>query len=116
MRVKPANPLLKVHGIRKSYGSTIACNDISFELWPGEILGIVGESGSGKTTLLRSIAGLVEPDEGEISFALDDELVQVDKLDEPSLRRLQRTEWAFVHQHARDGLRMNVSADRKSVV
>lgn len=110
MKVTPATPLLKVDGISKVYGSTVACDDISFELWPGEILGIVGESGSGKTTLLRSIAGLIEPDAGEISFALEDRLVRVDKLDEPSLRKLQRTEWAFVHQHAREGLRMNVSA------
>ena len=110
MMVNPVKPLLKVEGISKSYGSTISCDDISFELWPGEILGIVGESGSGKTTLLRSIAGLIEPDAGEISFSLDDELVRVDQMNEPSLRRLQRTEWAFVHQHAREGLRMNVSA------
>ncbi len=106
----PTQPLFKVEGICKAFGSTIACDDISFELWPGEILGIVGESGSGKTTLLRSIAGLIEPDAGKISFARDDELVRVDQLDERALRQLQRTEWAFVHQHASDGLRMNVSA------
>ena len=103
-------PLLKVDGIRKSFGATIACEDISFELWPGEVLGIVGESGSGKTTLLRSIAGFMDADEGAVSFTQDDHLVRVDQLDEPALRRLQRTQWAFVHQHPRDGLRMNVSA------
>ncbi len=103
-------PLLKVDNICKSFGATVACDDISFEIWPGEVLGIVGESGSGKTTLLRSIAGLVEPDAGEISYTHDSQLVRVDEMDEPALRRLQRTEWAFVHQHPRDGLRMNVSA------
>ena len=105
-----SKPLLKVDNINKQFSSTVACDDISFELWPGEILGIVGESGSGKTTLLRSIAGLIEPDSGSISYAGDGELVEVDKLPEPALRQLQRTEWAFVHQHPRDGLRMNVSA------
>ena len=109
-----AKPLLSVGGIAKSFGKTRACDDISFDLWPGEVLGIVGESGSGKTTLLRCIAGLIEPDMGNILYASEkrdkDELVAVDQLDEPALRHLQRTEWAFVHQHPRDGLRMNVSA------
>jgi len=43
-----------------------AVNDISFTVNKGEILGIVGRNGSGKTTLLRSIAGIFQPDEGEI--------------------------------------------------
>lgn len=43
-----------------------AVNNISFSVKQGEILGIVGRNGSGKTTLLRSIAGIFQPDEGEI--------------------------------------------------
>jgi len=109
-----SQPLLSVNGISKQFGKTIACDDISFDLWPGEVLGIVGESGSGKTTLLRSIAGLIEPDAGNVSYRTEtdqgNQLVAVDQLDEPALRHLQRTQWAFVHQHPRDGLRMNVSA------
>lgn len=109
-----SQPLLRVNGISKQFGKTIACDDISFDLWPGEVLGIVGESGSGKTTLLRSIAGLIEPDEGNVSYRTEtdqgNQLVAVDQLDEPALRHLQRTQWAFVHQHPCDGLRMNVSA------
>lgn len=105
-----SKPLLRADGITKTFGKTIACDDISFDLWPGEVLGIVGESGSGKTTLLRSIAGLIEPDEGCVSYTHENDFVEVDKLSEPALRHLQRTQWAFVHQHPRDGLRMNVSA------
>ncbi|MEO1143624.1 MAG: phosphonate C-P lyase system protein PhnK [Pseudomonadota bacterium] len=105
-----SKPLLEVENINKAFGSTVACEDISFDLWPGEVLGIVGESGSGKTTLLRSIAGLIEPDTGSISYCHEDKMVEVDQLDEPALRNLQRTQWAFVHQNPRDGLRMNVSA------
>jgi putative phosphonate transport system ATP-binding protein len=60
--------------------------------------------------LLRSIAGLVEPDAGEITYRQGDTEVAVHELDEPELRRVQRTDWAFVHQHPRDGLRMAVSA------
>ncbi|WP_242942709.1 ABC transporter ATP-binding protein [Pseudobutyrivibrio sp. C4] len=43
-----------------------AVNDVSFEVKQGEIVGIVGRNGSGKTTLLRSIAGIFQPDEGNI--------------------------------------------------
>ncbi len=43
-----------------------AVNDVSFSVDQGEILGIVGRNGSGKTTLLRSVAGIFQPDEGEI--------------------------------------------------
>lgn len=103
-------PLLSVSGLSKCFGRTTACDDISFDLWPGEVLGIVGESGSGKTTLLRSIAGLIQPDAGEITYHPADTVIDVHHMSEPDLRRLQRTDWAFVHQHPRDGLRLNVSA------
>ena len=103
-------PLLRVNGLYKAFGKTIACNNISFDLWPGEVLGIVGESGSGKTTLLRSIAGLQDADSGSVSYRADDQVMSIDCMEEPELRHLQRTQWAFVHQNPRDGLRLGVSA------
>ncbi len=104
-------PLLEVGNLRKSYGSLVACNNISFELWPGEVLGIVGESGSGKTTLLKCLSSYLEPDSGTVQYRNRlDELVDIYQMSEPERRMLMRTEWGFVHQHARDGLRMNVSA------
>jgi len=62
------DPLLSVTGLTKAYGHRAAVEDASIVVGRGESVGIVGESGSGKTTLARCIAGLVEPDAGEIRF------------------------------------------------
>ena len=99
-------PLMQVRGLARFYGGRIGCADVSFDLFAGEVLGIVGESGSGKSTLLSCLAGHLVPDQGEVSFAGTD----VRALTEAARRRLMRTDWAFVHQNPRDGLRMGVSA------
>ncbi len=104
-------PLLDVRGLTRRYGARIGCADVSFTLWPGEVMGIVGESGSGKSTLLNCLAGHLEPDAGEVIF---DTRVEGPRdtltMSEAERRMLGRTDWAFVHQNPRDGLRMGVSA------
>lgn len=58
--------MLSVKNIKKSYGSLIAVDNLSFEVKDGEILGLLGENGAGKTTTFRVILGLLIPDEGEV--------------------------------------------------
>ncbi|WP_146673208.1 ATP-binding cassette domain-containing protein, partial [Salmonella enterica] len=61
-------PLLSVNNLTHLYAPGKGFNNVSFDLWPGEVLGIVGESGSGKTTLLKSISSRLTPQSGEIQY------------------------------------------------
>lgn len=104
-------PLLSVESLHKTFGRQVACRDVSFELWPGEVLGIVGESGSGKSTLLNAIAGRLPVDSGKVLYrTAAGDITDLITASDAQRRHLMRTEWGFVQQHARDGLRMNFSA------
>ena len=104
-------PLLSAKGLTKRFGARVACRDVDFDLWPGEVLGIVGESGSGKTTLLNCLAGRLTPELGSVTYdSAAYGTVDVHDLSEARRRLLSRTEWGFVNQDAREGLRMGVSA------
>ncbi|MCF8181453.1 MAG: phosphonate C-P lyase system protein PhnK [Burkholderiaceae bacterium] len=104
-------PLMRVQSLSCAYGKRNVVRDISFDLWPGEVLAIVGESGSGKTTLLNAVAARHTPSAGHVSFDLRNQGLQnIYEMSEAQRRMLARTDWGFVHQNAADGLRMNVSA------
>jgi ABC-2 type transport system ATP-binding protein len=60
-------PVIRVEHLHKSYGATVAVNDISFAVQPGEIFGLVGPNGAGKTTTVECLAGLRKPDGGSLS-------------------------------------------------
>ena len=59
--------VIQVSGIRKTYGSTVAIDDVSFDVRQGEIFGLIGPNGAGKTTTLECVEGLRRPDRGVIS-------------------------------------------------
>jgi ABC-2 type transport system ATP-binding protein len=63
----PAATVIHVSGIRKTYGATVAVDDVSFDVREGEIFGLIGPNGAGKTTTMECVEGLRRPDRGAIS-------------------------------------------------
>jgi phospholipid/cholesterol/gamma-HCH transport system ATP-binding protein len=61
-----AEPLIELKGVSKSFGNTVVLDQVDLTIYRGEALAIIGPSGTGKSTILRIIAGLLEPDAGEI--------------------------------------------------
>src|ERR1700704_3650740 len=104
-------PLLVADNLGKSYGRLPACRDVSFALYPGEVLAIVGESGSGKSTLLQLLSAQLAPSAGHVSYRMRDGVMRdLAALGEAERRFLFRTDWGYVHQDPALGLRMAVSA------
>lgn len=66
--MRMSQPLVSIRGLTKRYGGAVAVNDLSFEIAPGECLGVIGPNGAGKTTTIRMCLGQVVPDEGEVSY------------------------------------------------
>jgi len=61
--------MLDIKNLRKSFGSLVAVDDVSFSLAKGQLVGLLGPNGAGKTTTVSMIAGLVTPDRGEVLIA-----------------------------------------------
>jgi len=59
-------PVVRVEGIRKTYGRTVAVDDVSFDVQAGEIFGLIGPNGAGKTTTMECVEGLRAPDRGSM--------------------------------------------------
>ncbi|NMM08979.1 MAG: ATP-binding cassette domain-containing protein [Polaromonas sp.] len=64
----PHSPIFSVKSLSKSYGENTVVRDLSFDIAPGECLGVIGPNGAGKTTTIRMCLGLTAPDAGHISY------------------------------------------------
>jgi len=112
-------PIVHVAGIRKTYGRTVAVDDVSFDVVPGEIFGLIGPNGAGKTTTMECVAGLRRPDAGTIAvLGLDpirdryaiQERVGVQLQEAQLQKRIKVQEavdlWASLYRNPADGNRL----------
>lgn len=67
-----AEPILRVEQLTKAFGRTLAVGGVSFELRPGQALGVIGPNGSGKSTLINLVTGFVRPTSGRVFFKGED--------------------------------------------
>lgn len=101
--------------LRKNYckvcGTVYACRDISFDLFPGEVLGVVGESGSGKSTMMQCLYFDSEVTSGE-AFIRDSEMKgkNVFSLSSQKKRYIRSHKYGMVYQNPAHGLKMAVSS------
>jgi ABC-2 type transport system ATP-binding protein len=84
--------VIQVHGVRKTYGRTVAVAEVSFEVQEGEIFGLIGPNGAGKTTTMECIEGIRRPDLGSISVLGLDPFRDVYKLQDRIGVQLQQAQ------------------------
>jgi branched-chain amino acid transport system ATP-binding protein len=70
--IKPAEPILKLEGVSKSFGALTVTDNVTFDVPPSEALGIIGPNGAGKSTLFNLITGNLRADSGSIHFMGED--------------------------------------------
>jgi ABC-2 type transport system ATP-binding protein len=112
-------PVIHVERIRKSYGRTVAVDEVSFDVQPGEIFGLIGPNGAGKTTTMECVEGLRTPDRGAILVLGLDPRRHVHALQERIGVQLQEAQlqkrikvreavglWASLHRKPLDGDRL----------
>jgi len=113
-------PVIQVSGVRKTYGSMVAVDEVSFDVNEGEIFGLIGPNGAGKTTTMECIEGLRTPDRGSISVLGLNPFCDVYKLQDRIGVQLQQAQlqkrikvweavdlWASLYQKKRiDGERL----------
>ncbi len=98
------DPVIRVSGCRKTYGSTVAVDEVSFDVADGEIFGLIGPNGAGKTTTMECVEGVRQPDRGTISVLGLDPVRDVYQLQQRIGVQLQQAQlqkrikvWEAVH-------------------
>ena len=96
--------VIQVAGFRKTYRSTVAVDDVSFEVYDGEIFGLIGPNGAGKTTTMECVQGLRTPDRGTVTVLGLDPFRDVYELQDRIGAQLQQAQlqkrikvWEAVH-------------------
>src|ERR1043166_8677216 len=97
-------PLLEVRSVSKRFPGVLALENVSLTLARGEVLAVVGENGAGKSTLMKILAGVQEPDSGEIK--LDGQSTRIS-----SVRVAQRLGIALIHQELNLADNLSVAAN-----
>src|SRR3982751_3758519 len=97
-------PVIQISSIRKSYGKTVAVEDVSFDVNDGEIFGLIGPNGAGKTTTMECVEGIRRPNSGSITLLGLDPVRDVYALQERIGVQLQQAQlqkrikvWEAVH-------------------
>jgi putative ABC transport system ATP-binding protein len=91
---RPGPPLLAGIGLTKSFGPTPALVAASLSVWPGEVVAVMGPSGSGKSTMLHCLAGIVQPDGGQVVYDGTD----IGRMPDNRRSALRRRDFGFVFQ------------------
>ncbi len=117
--IRSTNPIIQVSRLRKTYGSTVAVDDISFEVQLGEIFGLIGPNGAGKTTTMECVEGFRTLDRGNISVVGLDPRRDMYRLQERVGVQLQQAQlqkrikvWEAVHLWASIYRRKKADGDR----
>ncbi len=97
-------PLLEARGLTKSFPGVRALDDVHVAIYPGEVLAVVGENGAGKSTLMKILAGIEQPDAGDI--VLDGEVVSFD-----DVRAAISAGIALIHQELNLAENLDVAAN-----
>ena len=100
----PAAPLLEVRSVTKRFPGVTALSNVSLTLGTGEVLALIGENGAGKSTLMKILAGVQEPDKGEL--LIDGRAERVD-----SVQTAQRLGIALIHQELNLSDNLDVGAN-----
>ncbi|MAT47336.1 MAG: D-xylose ABC transporter ATP-binding protein, partial [Verrucomicrobiaceae bacterium] len=99
-----SHPLLEARAISKRFGGVRALEGVSASFHAGEVVAVMGENGAGKSTLMKCLAGVHQPNAGEV--AVDGNLVSI-----PDVRAAEKLGVAFIHQELNLAENLNIGAN-----